>query len=622
MSAKTRVSRFARREFLKTGAVMIGAAAALPVLAACGQETPVPAKPVAATTKPTEPAKPAATTAPSQALATDKPRDIPRNRTLMVMQGGVEGKHKDHELWNPYAVGSNHQTGSGIFYEPLAYYSAFQDKEYLWLAESYKYSADLKELTIKTRQGINWSDGKPFSAEDVAFTLNTLRELGPKVRWGVDVQRVVEDVKATDSNTVVVKFKVPAPRFFFFMSYKYDIGVYIVPKHIFQGQDWTSFKHFDVAKGWPVTTGPWKVVHGSPEQKIVDRRDEWWAAKAGLAPMPRVLREVRLPMGTEQQLVQSHIKDELDFGWIMSPPSIQTIVQQNPKVITFTGNKTPFAYKDWYPQSIFLNCERAPFDDKEVRWAVSYFIDRKQVVDVGYGGAGSTYPMPYPAYPPLDYYTQSIKDLLEKYPTLEFNPKKGEEILLKKGWKKDGTGFWLDAKGQRVKMDIITMGSNADIGPVVAEQLRRQGFDTSFALPPDVTDRFSKGEYTAAIFGHGGSVRDPYDTLRLYQSSSTAVPGGHQVNFSRWKNDAYDKIVDEIYATDPSDKAKLTPLFRKAMEIWLPELPDPQLVERYHRIAMNTTYWKGWPTEQDPYITGNSWHLTYAMILWRLDPVQ
>ena len=57
-----------------------------------------------------------------------------------------------------------------------------------------------------------------------------------------------EGVPTADADTVVIDFKIPAPRFFFFMTYKYDIGVYIVPKHIFEGQDWTTFKHFDLAK--------------------------------------------------------------------------------------------------------------------------------------------------------------------------------------------------------------------------------------------------------------------------------------------------------------------------------------------------------------------------------------
>ena len=255
---------FSRRDFIRTGAFAAGALAVAPAL-----------------------------------TATAQPRSVARNRTLtLVWTGSREGRWIDYELWNPYAIGSNHQNGPGILYEPLAYYSAFADKEYLWLAESYKYSPDFKELTIRTRSGIKWSDGTPFSAEDVTYTLNSLKELGPKVRWGVDVQQFMQEAKTTSPNTVVVKFKVPAPRFFYFMTYKYDIGVYIVPKHIFQGQDWTTFKHFETAKDWPVTTSPWKVVFSSPQQKVVDRRDEWWAAKAGLAPMPKVERNVWLPSAT------------------------------------------------------------------------------------------------------------------------------------------------------------------------------------------------------------------------------------------------------------------------------------------------------------------------------------
>jgi peptide/nickel transport system substrate-binding protein len=254
-----------------------------------------------------------------------KPKDVPRNRTLILVWTGREGRWVDHELWNPYAIGSNHQSGPGIFYEPLAYYSAFADKEYLWLAESYAYTPDFRELTIKTRTGITWSDGVPFSAEDVAYTLNSLRDLGPKVRWGVDVQQFMQEARVTGPNTVVVTFKVPAPRFFYFMTYKYDIGVYIVPKHIFQDQDWTTFKHFDVEKDWPVTTGPWKVVFASPEQKIVDRRDAWWAAKAGLASMPKVERNIWLPAAGEQQLAQALITNQVDYSMAMQPATLPTV---------------------------------------------------------------------------------------------------------------------------------------------------------------------------------------------------------------------------------------------------------------------------------------------------------
>jgi peptide/nickel transport system substrate-binding protein len=118
----------------------------------------------------------------SEATAAGAIKDVPRNRTLVtVRDGGTDGKFVEHELWSPYVIGSNPQLGGNIIYEPLAFYSAFADKEILWLAEGYSYSPDYQELTVKTRSGITWSDGKPFSAEDVAYSLNTLNELGAKV---------------------------------------------------------------------------------------------------------------------------------------------------------------------------------------------------------------------------------------------------------------------------------------------------------------------------------------------------------------------------------------------------------------------------------------------------------
>ncbi len=96
------------------------------------------------------------------------------------------------------------------------------------------------------------------------------------------------------------------------------------------------------------------------------------------------------------------------------------------------------------------------------------------------------------------------------------------------------------------------------------------------------------------------------------------MPGAHSVNFSRWKNPDYDKIVDEVYITDPKDVEKLKQLFRAAMEIWLPDLPDIQLVQNYHRIPLNTTYWRNWPTQDNSYINDASWHLTFPIVLWNL----
>ena len=226
-----------------------------------------------------------------------------------------------------------------------------------------------------------------------------------------------------------------------------------------------------------------------------------------------------------------------------------------------------------------------------MRWALSYYIDRKQLIDVGYAGASEASSLPLPAYKPLEPYFAAVKDLLAKYNTMELNPAKGDALLTGKGYKKDSGGCWADAKGEHIKIDMIGFGASGPaLGPVLAEQLKRHGIEASFSLPPDFDDRFQQGKFTGAIYGHGGSINEPYATLRLYQGASIAVPGGHQANFARWKNADYDKIVDEMFVTDPTDVPKLAEQWRRAMEIWLPELPDIQLVQNFHRRQLGKRF--------------------------------
>ena len=152
------------------------------------------------------------------------------------------------------------------------------------------------------------------------------------MRWGVDVQQVMKEAKATDANTVVVDFMVPAPRFFFFMTYKYDIGVYIVPKHIFAGpglDDVQALRHRQGLAGH--APGPWKVADASLQQKVFDRRPEWWAVKAGLAPLPAIERTIWLPFAGEQATAQALITNQLDAATGIQPATFPTRVPRQPE---------------------------------------------------------------------------------------------------------------------------------------------------------------------------------------------------------------------------------------------------------------------------------------------------
>src|SRR5262249_17061847 len=216
------------------------------------------------------------------------------------------------------------------------------------------------------------------------------------------------------------------------------------------------------------------------------------------------------------------------------------------------------AYRARWQISLCRHNSRIPFDGQNVRWPLSFYPPRRQLIAAASLGPNPPSKLPIPPYPPLMPYFDAVKDLLAKYDTNEFAPKKADSLLAAKSFKKGGDGLWTDGEGKRLNVNIISFGASGPaIGPVLVQMFKRLGVDAGMARPADFDSRFQKGEYDAAIYGHGGSVNEPYATMRLYQSASIAVPGAHQANFSRWKNATYDKLVDEAYGVAPDDTKKL-----------------------------------------------------------------
>ena len=556
-------------------------------------------------------------------------RDIARNKTLISYLGGAEGRFVDHQLWNPYAIGANHQSGPNIIFEPLAFFSAFADETIPWLATDWAYNADFTELTINLRKGVNWSDGEEFNADDVVYTLNTLKSLKEQVRWGTDIDKAMDRAEKTGSHQVKVYLPLPQPRFMFLLTYKFDIGVYMVPEHHYSNKDWTTFTDYDPSKGFPLSTGPWQVVSGTPEQKIIDRRDSWWGVgKSDLgayAQLPEPLRIIYLPTPDQTARAQALIADQVDYSSMTTPAVIADVLGRNNKLITHTGKDSPMGYVDWWPVSLAFNDSGkfGPYDNPDVRWAFSKYLDREQLRQVAYDGAAAFNPLTMPQYPPLQKYFDAVAPLLEQYDTTEYNPAEGDALLTGAGFKKNASGIWADAQGNTINCEIIGFSPWVDLGPITAEQLRKAGINASYIQPPDASSRMAEGNFECLMFGHGGSVRDPYFTMKLYQSASVNIPGGHQVNFYHWENAEWDRLTDEVGRTSPEDSAAVIELYKQAMAIWLPELPDVPILEFYHRIVMNEARWTNWPTGADTtgYVNEASWHLTWSLVLHRIKAV-
>lgn len=542
--------------------------------------------------------------------------DVAREKTLILMFGGDGTQFTDVGQGNPYAAGASHQMGSAALWEPLAFYSAFADEVIPWLATDWAYNDDFTELTINLREGVEWSDGTPFGANDVAFTLNRLRDDAPAPRRSTIVSDAVQEAVVVDDLTVQVIFNNPRPRFMFNqLMFKFDTGIYILPEHIYADvEDLTAYEGYDPEAGLPVATGPYKIVGWTNTQKFIDRRDDWWAVKTGFVDaLPEIERILVIPRADDTLLVQRIVNNEVDSILDLRATTIGQTVQQNPAIITHTGTELPLGYMDWWPTSMWFNHEDGPFTTKEMRWAVSYSIDRQQMLEVGLQGSGIITPLPFPEYPPLQPYFEAAAPLLEKYPTNEFNLDKAAELLTGLGYEKDGDDMWAK-DGERIPTVISGWQVFNDIGPIIAQQLVNAGFEAEFITPADNGTRISDGTQKIWLNGHGGSIADPFTTLDFYTSKYWKPIGEPTAQSSRFNNEEYDAILKEM-ATTPATDSGYMDLYLAAMEIWLEELVEAPIQQWLHRIPMNTTYWENWPTADNPYVNGAFWHLTFPLML-------
>lgn len=613
--------KFDRRRFLQLAAAGVTAAALPEIIAACGGSPSASNSPGAGAPPPS--ATPFAGPAGS-GLA-----PVARDKTLIF--GITGGPMTDFAFINPFLTGTSTSTGFPYYFEASQYYNSYHTSSVSgppnmkssagfipWQVESYSFPSPYTALKMTIRQGVTWNDGEPFTSADYAYTLNMLKSNAPKLNWSTDMVTWLKSVETPDAQTVILNLNTPNPRFMFgYFQFHQDIGVHIMPAHVWQGQDPTTFTFIDQSKGWPVTTSPWKLVLSTATQRIYDRRSDWWASKIGFHDLPEVERIVILPGNDETNMVEFATSNTTDETIDLRPVNIQTVIAQNTNVVTWTDNKPPYGYRDWWPVSLGFNDSKAPWNDEQMRWAVNHAIRRDQLVSIGYHGGGEKTLLPYPNFPSLAKYLNLVS---EQAGTIDaYDLKKTASIMQGKGYSKNGQGLW-EKNGQTIPILIESMILFTDITPVLVQQLREGGFDASFEIPAGTTwtQKVFSGEMDAFIDGHGGSVEEPFDTLNLYHSRYSAPTGQTATQPYRWSNSQFDAIVDKMAQVPPDDFNQLSTLFKQAMGIWIPALPDIGLVQWFHRIPTNHAFWTNWPDDKTPYINSCYWHRTSPLWLYSI----
>ncbi|MEZ4620439.1 MAG: ABC transporter substrate-binding protein [Caldilineaceae bacterium] len=215
-------------------------------------------------------------------------RSIPRSKTLILQRAG--NTIADFNVMNPYSLGGLgriRDTLNKTVYEFLFYYNHNDGEISPWLATGYEYNDTFDEITITLREGVEWSDGETFTANDVKYTLETVRANDTLV-FAAQMQEWIKDVEVIDDLTLKIVLNKPNPRWLFsFLAENSEINMAILPQHIWDGQDPETFNNFDLEQGWPVGTGPYRLVAASESQQVFDRRDDWWLPRPALPNYPK-----------------------------------------------------------------------------------------------------------------------------------------------------------------------------------------------------------------------------------------------------------------------------------------------------------------------------------------------
>ena len=245
-----------------------------------------------------------------------------------------------------------------------------------------------------------------------------------------------------------------------------------------------------------------------------------------------------------------------------------------------------------------------------MRWVLSDVMDRQQIIDIAYEGTTVMAPYFWPAYPSM----QKYADLIDKATIdrmIKPNLDKAEATLKAKGYTK-GDKYWTkDGKELTLEIQVPEYIELERIGDVWLEQLQKFGINaTKVRLESAFYDNFNFGHYEVQSNWFAcGSVAEPWLTLRNFVGKAAPIdarPESGITNGFRWSNDRYTELVAEI-GTLKWDDPKLMEDTKEALKILYDELPAIPAAQARKLVPFNDTYWTGWPTNDNYYMTPTNW---------------
>jgi len=584
------------------------------------------------------------------------PAGISREETLIVDQlTGRVGMPNNFNLW---AGWRNQDRGiQQLLLEPLWTVDYATGEIICGLAANLPiYNQDFTQMTINLRKDTSWSDGVPVTADDVIYTIEVHINT-PGLLYHGPMAEYVEKVSKTDDYTVVVDLKIPNSRFHTHFLDRWGC-LRIMPKHIFEKvEDPLTFEYNP-----PVGNGPYVLYDYDPAGfwTLWERREDWAKTPTGILygePKPKYV--LFRWYESEEGKILSQIRHELDMGQY-SPEGLRAVLDKSDTARGWRKEWPWVVNIDPCITGIMFNNLVEPYNNKEVRWALTLAIDIVDYMAIAFDLMAPVSPLhlpPVPAY--LEAYFLPMQDWLKEfeldlgngekfkpydtdvpnrivkaakergYPIPEdpavirelfgigwwkYAPDVAEKLLIKNGFTKDQDGKWHLPDGSLWKISIVSNVSpshhSSKNANAAADQWRKFGIDAVATLTEAFDTLVLNGEFSvssqwpaAEPWGAGVDLSrtfDPWHSRLLTPIGQPVAlgPGGA----ARWSNPDLDKIIEKLELTDPfADIKTTTELGIEALKILVEEMPTIATYGYCGAVAWDEAYWTNWPGAENPY---------------------
>ncbi|WP_312700170.1 ABC transporter substrate-binding protein [Sedimentibacter sp.] len=439
------------------------------------------------------------------------------------------------------------------------------------LAKSYKVSDDGKEITFYLNENVKWHDGAPFSSADVKFTFDTIIKEGGQLAGSLTS---VEEIATPDDNTVVFKLKNKDASLIGYLAWD---ACYIIPKHIYEGTDWSV----NPANLNPIGTGPFKFVsHDKGVSVTLERNDEYWGDKAYL---DKVIFSIIPDANTA---VQALYNKELDILGI-EPPLSET---QN-----FESDPDIKVGKQYWPSRyyMFFNIKDSIFKDAKLRQAVSFGIDKDDIIRKALKGVGEK---SNTAMTPMYEWALNTTDVFPERDT-----EKAMKLIEDAGYTKKSNGMYLETT-----IDVFNVEPFTDIAVIIRDNLKDIGIDVKINIMEgaawDEKIWYGRNYDISLLAGYQGP--DPGALTSRF--STEAV-----INLMGYSNLKLDEALEKgaSYVSE-EDRA---PYYKEAQKYIVEDVPVVPISE-YISIAPYQSYIVGHPTSEEAIDKTGFHEYTYVWI--------